>query len=162
VTAAARKAEGWATKIGVIMAVAGSAVGIGNFLRFPGRAALYGGGVFMIPYFVSLLVIGIPLGWVEWTMGRHGGRYGFHSAPAVFSVFRRDRVSRVAGAIAVFIPVVIFMYYECIQAWCLGYAWDYLTGNIAAGSDPTRVAQTRRTGSGRAVGRPADAHLRRA
>ena len=53
--------EAWATKLGVILAVAGSAVGLGNFLRFPGRAVLYGGGTFMIPYFVSLLVIGIPM-----------------------------------------------------------------------------------------------------
>jgi SNF family Na+-dependent transporter len=131
-----KSGEQWATKIGVIMAVAGSAVGIGNFLRFPGRAALYGGGVFMIPYFVSLLVIGIPLGWVEWTLGRHGGRYGFHSAPALFSVIRRSALTRVFGALAVFIPIVIFMYYEFIQAWCLGYAWDYAVGNIHAGTDP--------------------------
>jgi SNF family Na+-dependent transporter len=103
-----KSGEQWATKIGVIMAVAGSAVGIGNFLRVPGRAALYGGGVFMIPYFVSLLVIGIPLGWVEWTLGRHGGRYGFHSAPALFSVIRRSALTRVFGALAVFIPIVIF------------------------------------------------------
>ncbi len=132
-----RAVEGWKTKIGVIMAVAGSAVGIGNFLRFPGRAALYGGGTFMIPYFVSLLVIGIPLGWIEWTLGRHGGQYGFHSAPALFSVIRRGAITRVFGALAVFIPVVIFMYYQFIQAWCLGYAWDYAIGSIHAGNDPS-------------------------
>ncbi len=132
--------EQWATKIGVIMAVAGSAVGIGNFLRFPGRAALYGGGSFMIPYFVSLLVIGIPLGWVEWTLGRKGGQYGFHSAPALFGVIRRGVVSRTFGALAVFIPVIIFMYYEFIQAWCLGYAFDYLVGRIHATGDPATYA----------------------
>ena len=60
-----RRVENWGTKVGVILAVAGSAVGLGNFLRFPGRAALYGGGVFMIPYFISLLLLGIPICWVE-------------------------------------------------------------------------------------------------
>jgi len=52
------------------MAVAGSAVGLGNFLRFPGEAAANGGGAFMIPYFVCIILLGIPLMWVEWAIGR--------------------------------------------------------------------------------------------
>ncbi len=132
--------ESWATKIGVILAVAGSAVGLGNFLRFPGRAALYGGGAFMIPYFISLLLIGIPICWIEWTLGRQGGRYGFNSAPGLFSVVWRSGVSRAFGALAVFIPVVIYMYYVFIEAWCLGYAISYLTGSIAPGPDPAGYA----------------------
>ena len=71
----------WGTRVGVILAVAGSAVGLGNFLRFPGQAAANGGGAFMIPYFAALLFLGIPIGWAEWTMGRYGGRKGFHSSP---------------------------------------------------------------------------------
>jgi SNF family Na+-dependent transporter len=47
---------------------------LGNFLRFPGQAAQYGGGAFMIAYFVSLLLLGLPIGWAEWTMGRYAGR----------------------------------------------------------------------------------------
>ena len=66
--------EQWGTRIGVILAVAGSAVGLGNFLRFPGQAAQNGGGAFLLPYFISLLVLGIPLCWAEWTMGRFGGQ----------------------------------------------------------------------------------------
>ena len=49
--------EGWSTRIAVILAVTGSAVGLGNFLRFPGLAAKYDGGVFLIPYFVALLLL---------------------------------------------------------------------------------------------------------
>ena len=48
-----RPRENWGSKIGVILAVMGSAIGLGNFLRFPGLAAQYGGGHFMIPYFVG-------------------------------------------------------------------------------------------------------------
>ncbi len=83
----------WGTRVGVILAVAGSAVGLGNFLRFPGQAAANGGGAFMIPYFCALLLLGIPIGWAEWTMGRYGGRKGLHSAPAILGVFggRHDR-----------------------------------------------------------------------
>ena len=65
--------EEWGTRLGVILAVAGSAVGLGNFLRFPGQAAANGGGAFMIPYFCALLFLGIPIGWAEWSMARYGG-----------------------------------------------------------------------------------------
>ena len=78
--------EQWATRIGVILAVAGSAVGLGNFLRFPGQAAQNGGGAFLLPYFISLLVLGIPLCWAEWTMGRYGGMKGFNSAPGICDI----------------------------------------------------------------------------
>jgi SNF family Na+-dependent transporter len=130
-----RRVENWGTKVGVILAVAGSAVGLGNFLRFPGRAALYGGGVFMIPYFISLLLLGIPICWVEWTLGRHGGRHGFNSSPGLFSVVWRSATSRFFGAVAILIPIVIYMYYVFIEAWCLGYAWSYLIGAITPGGE---------------------------
>ena len=66
----------WATKIGLILALAGNAIGLGNFLRFPGQAAANGGGAFMIPYFLSLVLIGLPLLWAECAIGRYGGRHG--------------------------------------------------------------------------------------
>lgn len=138
--AAAAKQENWGTRIGVILAVAGSAVGLGNFLRFPGRAALYGGGAFMIPYFISLLLLGIPICWLEWTLGRQGGRHGFNSAPGLFSVVWRHGISRFFGALAVLIPVIIYVYYVFIESWCLRYSWDYLVGNIHAGSDPNQYS----------------------
>ena len=70
-----KKREAWKSKLGIILAVAGSAVGLGNFLRFPVQAAQNGGGAFMIPYFISLLLLGIPLMWIEWTIGRFGGGF---------------------------------------------------------------------------------------
>ncbi|MCR5163259.1 MAG: sodium-dependent transporter, partial [Thermoguttaceae bacterium] len=65
-----KRKENWGSQLGVILAVAGSAVGLGNFLRFPGQAAMHGGGAFMIPYFISFLVLAIPLTWSEWALGR--------------------------------------------------------------------------------------------
>lgn len=123
--------ENWASKLGVILAVSGSAVGLGNFLRFPGQAAANGGGAFMIPYFISLLILGIPICWAEWTLGRQGGRLGFNSAPGVLFALTRNPVLRLFGALAILIPVVIYMYYVYIEAWCLGYAYDYLVGNMS-------------------------------
>ena len=128
----ARPREQWASKIGVILAVAGSAVGLGNFLRFPGVAATNGGGVFMIPYFISLLILGIPICWVEWSIGRYGGARGFNSAPGILLALWPNRVSKYLGSLALIIPVGIFMYYVYIEAWCLAYAYDYLSGAMAA------------------------------
>ena len=59
--------DNWGSKLGVILAVAGSAVGLGNFLRFPVQAATNGGGAFIIPYLIAFLLLGIPLSWMEWT-----------------------------------------------------------------------------------------------
>jgi neurotransmitter:Na+ symporter, NSS family len=122
--------EKWGSRLGVILAVAGSAVGLGNFLRFPGLAATNGGGGFMIPYFISLIILGIPICWVEWTIGRYGGARGFNSAPGIFSALYPSRVSKYIGALALIIPVGIYMYYVYVEAWCLAYAWDYAVGRM--------------------------------
>lgn len=132
----------WATRLGVILAVAGSAVGLGNFLRFPALAAQNGGGVFMIPYFVALILLGIPICWAEWTMGKYGGMFGFNSCPAIFGVMGRKRIWQYLGVFGLIVPVIIYMYYVLIESWCLGYAWQYLTGamNSALGDDPNQYA----------------------
>src|SRR5262245_14587307 len=125
----------WGTRLGVILAVAGSAVGLGNFLRFPGQAAANGGGAFMIPYFAAFLFLGIPVGWAEWAMGRYGGRKGFHSAPAIMGVFGKGAWARYAGVTGVLIPLVVYFYYVVIESWCLAYFWYYLTqGGIGIGA----------------------------
>lgn len=126
--------ERWSSQLGVIMSVAGMAVGLGNFLRFPGKAAQYG-GIFMIPYFVSLLVLGIPIAWAEWTMGRYGGSQGYHSSPGIFSVIWKHRASPYLGALALLVPFVVYTYYVYIEAWCLAYAWYYAVGTFPLSTD---------------------------
>jgi NSS family neurotransmitter:Na+ symporter len=121
-----RQAEQWGTKLGVILAVAGSAVGLGNFLRFPGQAAQFGGGAFMIAYAVSFLIIGLPICWAEWTMGRFAGRRGYHSAAGIFHCLVPHRGSKYLGVLGAIIPLVIFMYYVAIEAWTLGYMVRFL------------------------------------
>lgn len=131
----------WGSRLGVILAVAGSAVGLGNFLRFPGNAAQNGGGAFMIPYFISFLLLGIPIGWAEWAMGRYGGRKGFHSAPAIMGVFGRGAVGRFMGIFGVLIPMAVYFYYVVIESWCLCYAWNYATGGIGIDTSREIAAQ---------------------
>ncbi len=125
-----KKTESWNSRIGVILAVSGSAVGLGNFLRFPGQVAEYGGGAFMLAYFISLLLIGLPICWAEWAMGREGGLHGFNSAPSILAAITQRPKLRYLGIIAVIIPVVIYMYYVVIEAWCLAYSTNYLFGDM--------------------------------
>jgi SNF family Na+-dependent transporter len=137
----------WGTRLGVILAVAGSAVGLGNFLRFPGQAAANGGGAFMIPYICALLFLGIPIGWAEWSMGRYGGRKGFHSAPAILGVIGRGRVARYLGIIGVLIPLAVYFYYVLVESWCLAYCYEYVKallgqGGLAIDTSATLEAQT--------------------
>jgi len=131
--------ESWNSRIGIIFAVAGSAVGLGNFLRFPGLVAEYGGGAFMIAYFISFLIVGLPLSWAEWSMGRYGGNCGFYAAPGIFNAIWRNRCSKYLGIIAVIVPVVIYMFYVNVEAWCLNYATNYALGNMRF-SNPEAVS----------------------
>jgi len=115
------------------MAVTGSAVGLGNFLRFPGKAAQYEGGAFMVPYFIALLLLGLPIAWAEWALGRYGGSRGFNSFPGIFRAVWKHRFAPYLGALALLIPVVIYMYYVYIEAWCLAYAVKFATGGLSLG-----------------------------
>ena len=127
-------AFGWGSRLGVILAVTGSAVGLGNFLKFPGLLAEFGGG-FLIPYGIALLLVGLPLCWIEWTMGRAGGALGVHSAPGILLALTRSWIAAALGAVAPAIPLVIYGYYIVIEGWCLAYAWLYATGAMAAPGD---------------------------
>lgn len=128
--------DGWGSSLGIILAVTGSAVGLGNFLRFPGLAAKYDGGAFLIPYFLALFFLGLPIAWSEWAMGRRGGQNGFNSCPGIFRSLWPNRFAPYLGVLGLIVPVIIYMYYLWIESWCLGYAWKYLTGQMNLGIDP--------------------------
>lgn len=125
------KRETWQTKIGLIFAAAGNAVGLGNLLRFPSKVALYGGGAFMVPYFVALFLLGIPLMLIEWVIGRYAGAKGHGSMTGIIgSFFNHSYGSRVLGSIGVSIPVLIVCYYIYIESWTLGFAFLSLFGQM--------------------------------
>ncbi|MGC8976774.1 MAG: sodium-dependent transporter [Candidatus Ratteibacteria bacterium] len=126
------KRERWGSKLGVILAVAGSAIGLGNFLRFPVQAVKNGGGAFIIPYFISLFLLGIPLMWIEWTIGRFGGGFGHGTAPGIFhTLWRKNRFIKYFGVIGIFGPIVIFIYYTYIESWLLAYTFFPLRSDFS-------------------------------
>lgn len=130
------KRENWGSKLGLVLAMAGNSVGLGNFWRYPYLLAKNGGGAFMIPYFAALLFLGIPVMLVEWNQGRYGGRYGHGTlGPMVYLQARegvRPRfaavVGAVAGMIAFTVTILVNSYYNHIIGWTLGYSYLSVTG----------------------------------
>lgn len=136
----AKKRDSWASRLGIIMAVAGSAVGLGNFMRFPAKVAANGGGAFIIPYLVALVLLGLPLMWIEWTLGRYGGGFEHGTAPGIFhSIWRKNRFIKYFGVIGIFGPLVIFMYYTYIESWTLAYSFFSLVGKTTALPDQSAM-----------------------
>lgn len=113
--------------MGLILAMAGNAVGLGNFLRFPVQAVENGGGAFIIPYLISFLLMGLPLLWVEWSMGRYGGRFGNHSTPFIFDSMGKGWWIY-AGTLGIFVNLGMAAYYVYIESWTLSYTWYSITG----------------------------------
>ncbi|QXD13847.1 sodium-dependent transporter [Rhodocaloribacter litoris] len=119
--------EAWGTRLGLILAMAGNAVGLGNFLRFPTQATNHGGGSFMITYFIALLLLGIPLMWIEWGLGRHGGRYRKGHIPGMFASVWRHPAAKYVGVLGLVIPFVVLTYYTCIESWTLAFTFFSIT-----------------------------------
>ncbi|MEI7011582.1 sodium-dependent transporter [Leptospira licerasiae] len=122
--------ESWKSRTGLILTVASGAIGLGNFLRFPGQAVQNGGGAFLLPYIISFILVGIPVCITEWVMGRMGGEHG-HSFPNLFRAYLSGVPLRLLGTIGVTIPLLIYVYYVFVEAWCLAYAFDFVTGSIS-------------------------------
>jgi NSS family neurotransmitter:Na+ symporter len=124
------KGESWGTRVGLVLAMAGNAVGLGNFLRFPAQAAQNGGGAFLIPYLISFFLMGIPLLWVEWAIGRHGGQYGHHSAPGMFDRLGKRKWLKYLGVFGLFTNLTVAAYYCYLESWTLAYVWHSIIGTF--------------------------------
>lgn len=120
--------ENWGSRVGLVLAMAGNAVGFGNFLRFPVQAVQNGGGAFIIPYLVCFLLMGIPLLFVEWSIGRHGGRYGHHSTPFMMGAMDKRSLWKYIGVFGIFSNIAIAAYYCYLESWTLAYVWNFISG----------------------------------
>ncbi|MFA6778567.1 MAG: sodium-dependent transporter [Paludibacteraceae bacterium] len=120
----------WGSRVGLILAMAGNAVGLGNFLRFPVQAVQNGGGAFIIPYIVSFILLGLPLLLIEWSTGKFGGQYGHHSPPMIMQKLDRHWAWKYIGAIGIFSSVIISSYYCYIESWTLSYTFHSAIGTF--------------------------------
>ncbi|WP_161888953.1 sodium-dependent transporter [Pontibacter russatus] len=123
--------ESWGSRVGLILAMAGNAVGLGNFLRFPVQAVQNGGGAFIIPYLVCFLVMGIPLLWIEWSMGRFGGKFGHHSTPFIVDTMGKNRLWKYIGVFGIWTNIAVAAYYCYIESWTLSYVLHSLIGTFS-------------------------------
>jgi NSS family neurotransmitter:Na+ symporter len=114
---------GWGSRVGLILAMAGNAVGLGNFLRFPVQAIENGGGAFIIPYLVCFLLMGIPLLFVEWGVGRFGGKSGHHSTPFIIDAMDKRKLWKYIGVFGIFTNLAVAAYYCYLESWTLSYVW---------------------------------------
>jgi SNF family Na+-dependent transporter len=111
--------------------MAGNAVGLGNFLRFPVQAINNGGGAFIIPYLVCFLLMGIPLLWVEWASGRFGGKHGHHSTPFILDSMDPKRAFwKYFGVFGIFTNVAVAAYYCYIESWTMSYVMHSIMGTF--------------------------------
>ena len=112
-------------RIGYVLAVAGSAVGLGNIWRFPYLAAKYGGGMFLLVYLILMLTFGYVMIMSETTLGRMTKK----SPVGAFGTFGKKKSLKFGGWINAVIPMLIVPYYSVIGGWVLKYLFEYLRGN---------------------------------
>ena len=113
-------------KIGYVLAVAGSAVGLGNIWRFPYLAAKYGGGMFLLVYILLTVSFGYVLIMSETALGRMTRK----RPVGAFEHFGKSAPFKIGGWLNAVIPMLIVPYYSTIGGWVIKYLVEYLRGNV--------------------------------
>ncbi len=119
--------ENWGTRAGFVLAAIGSAVGLGNLWGFPYKLYRYGGGAFLIPYIVAMVIVGIPILILEFSLGHMTQR----AAPEAFR--RVGKRKEFVGWWGIILGFVIITYYPVILAWCMNYFLFSLEGIFVHG-----------------------------
>ena len=115
-------------RIGYVLAVAGSAVGLGNIWRFPYLAAKYGGGIFLLIYILLTASFGYVLIMSETALGRMTRK----SPVGAFEHFGKTKSFKIGGWLNAVIPMLIVPYYSTIGGWVIKYLVEYFKGNVQA------------------------------
>ncbi len=123
--------SGFSSKIGFVLAAAGSAVGLGNIWRFPYLAAQYGGGIFLLVYLILTVTFGFSLMVTEIAIGRKTGK------SVIGAYANLSKKFTPLGWIAASVPILIFPYYCVIGGWVLKYLTVFITGAGAQAAEST-------------------------
>ena len=113
------------SRIGVILATAGSAIGLGNIWRFPFTTGQNGGAAFILVYFVCVLLLGIPGMVSEFIVGR---RAQTNAARAYGSLGRKEW--RIVGYLGILTSTIILGFYAVVAGWCLQYLFAAIAGQL--------------------------------
>lgn len=117
------------SKIGFVLAAAGSAVGLGNLWRFPYLAAQYGGGTFLLVYLILAVTFGFALMIAEIAIGRKTGLSAIGAYKAL------DKRFGFVGTLTSMVPIIILPYYSVIGGWVVKYFVTCVTGHVSAAAN---------------------------
>ncbi|HMA62549.1 MAG TPA: sodium-dependent transporter [bacterium] len=128
----------WGSKVGFILAAAGSAIGLGNIWKFPYLVGENGGAAFIIIYLVSILIIGLPTVIAEVLIGRTAQK---NPVGSFRQLSQNSLFWTAVGGVGVFAGFVILSYYNVIAGWCAGYVVESVKGSFAAINDPEMAGE---------------------
>ncbi len=125
----------WSSNLAFVLTAAGTAVGLGNIWRFTFIAGENGGGLFLLIYMATVLLIGLPIMMAELLAGRRGRGGPVRSVATLIKAHGASRGWMVIGGLSVFIPFVGIAYYSIVSGWILDYLARYLAlGGLSGGA----------------------------
>lgn len=136
-TGEGQKSEGWSSRTAFVLAAIGSAVGLGNLVRFPAEAGANGGGAFVIFYIFCVLLIGLPILLSETLIGRHGQFSAIESIKKLAEESRASKWWSVAAGIGMVGAFLILTYYSVLAGWIVHFIGIFagdIANSISSGS----------------------------
>ncbi|MGM9778745.1 MAG: sodium-dependent transporter [Prevotella sp.] len=128
------KRGSFGSKIGIILATAGSAVGLGNVWRFPYMTGENGGAAFILVYIVFIFLLGLPGMVNEFIIGRHSAS----NAARAYHKMSRGRPWRGVGLLGILCSTIILGFYSVVAGWCLQYLYASIAGQLSGDADYVR------------------------
>ena len=119
------------SKLGIILATAGSAVGLGNIWRFPYMTGMNGGAAFILLYLFFVLMLGVPGMVAEFVVGRSSGS----NAARAYRQLAGRTPFRVIGYLGVFTSMIILGFYAVVAGWCLQFLFASVAGQVMGDAD---------------------------
>ena len=128
------KRGGFGSKIGIILATAGSAVGLGNVWRFPYMTGENGGAAFILVYIIFIFLLGLPGMVNEFIIGRHSAS----NAARAYHKMSRGKPWKAVGLLGILCSTIILGFYSVVAGWCLQYLYASIAGEIIGDADYVR------------------------
>lgn len=124
----ANEREHLGSRLGFILLSAGCAIGCGNVWKFPWMTGQYGGGAFVLVYLICLVILGLPVMTMEFSLGRASQK----SPVKMYQVLeKKGQKWHIHGYFAMFGNVALMAFYLVVTGWMMYYFWMFLTGNSA-------------------------------
>ncbi len=118
----------WSSRFAFILAVSGSAIGLGNIWKFPYIAGVNGGGAFVLVYLLCVFVVGLPIMMAEILIGRRGRRNPIATMALLGEEEGSTRRWGLIGVVGVISGFLILSYYSVIAGWAIAYVFEGARG----------------------------------